>query len=68
MLLMLTIKKKNTSANTTQTTTHPCFAMGSPWSGYPLGGMLEPVIIGPCNCESNIKEKEKSEQGRNGHD
>jgi hypothetical protein len=35
---------KTPGPNTTQTTTHPCFAMGSPWSGYPLGGIIKPVI------------------------
>ena len=34
-----------TAANTTQTTTHPCFAMGSPRSGYPLGLNIERISL-----------------------
>jgi len=33
-----------------------------PRPSYPLGGMLEPVSFGSCNCESNIQEKETTSE------
>jgi len=31
-------------------------------SGYPLGGMLEPVGLGSCNFETNIQEEETASE------
>jgi hypothetical protein len=50
MYIQLKKDKRKSPYNTTQTTANPCFAMGSPRSGYPLA-----TSIKNNHDEENIK-------------